>query len=71
MEWKSYIINQHFRLELNIGSNKPLPRIAEDKKEDDYMFSEGNPREKYPPANEEERQKIEMTRSKLSMWFPY
>jgi hypothetical protein len=35
-------MNQHFRLELNIGSNEPLPRIKEVKREDEDMFSEGD-----------------------------
>ena len=64
-------MNQLFRLELNIGNNEPLPRIVEDKRGEDDVFSEGDPREKYPPANEEEKQKIEVTRVKLSTWFPF
>jgi hypothetical protein len=41
-DWKRYLMNQHFRLELNIGSNEPLPRIKEVKREDEDMFSEGD-----------------------------
>lgn len=65
-DWKRYIMNQHFRLELNIGKNEPLPRISEDKHGEDEVFSEGDPRERYPPSNQEEKQKIEVTRNKLS-----
>lgn len=64
-------MNLHFRMELNIGNSEPLPRIAEDKKGEDDVFSEGDPKERYPPANEVEKQKIEVTRGKLSQWFPY
>lgn len=64
-------MNQNFRLELNIGAVEPLPRIVEDKREEDDVFSEGDPREKYPPANEEEKKRIESTRGKLNQWFPY
>ena len=64
------MINQHFRLELNISSNEPLPRINEAKKEDEEVFSEVDFREKYPPQ-EEEQKNIVVTRDKLSLWFPY
>lgn len=63
-------MNQHFRLELNIGSNEPLPRIKEVKKEDEDIFSEGDFRDKYPPKNEEEKQNIDITRNQVSVWFP-
>ena len=63
--------NQHFRLELNIGAAEPLPRIVEDKREEDDVFSEGDLNEKYPPANEEEKIRIESTRGKLNQWFPF
>jgi hypothetical protein len=56
---------------LNISSNEPLPRIKEVKREDDDLFSEEDFREKYPPKDEEEKQKILVTRDKLSQWFPY
>ena len=62
---------QHFRMELNIGSNEPLPRINEVKKEEEDIFSDDDFREKYPPINEVEKEKIEVTRDKLSLWFPY
>jgi hypothetical protein len=70
-EWKKYIMNQHFRIELNIGAHEPLPRIIEDKRGEDDIFSEGDPKEKYKPVNEEEKKYIEDTRGKLSLWFPY
>lgn len=38
----------------------------EDKREEDDAFSEGDLREKYPPADEDEKQRIESTRGKLS-----
>ena len=57
-------------MELNIGPNEPLPRINEVKKEEEDLFSEEDFREKYP-QNEEEKVNIDMTREKLSKWFPY
>lgn len=29
-EWKNFVITRHFRLELDIGHEQPLPRIAEE-----------------------------------------
>lgn len=58
-------------MELNISSNEPLPRIAEVRRaEEEELFSDGDFREKYAPKDDEEKQKIEVTRDKLSMWFP-
>lgn len=48
-EWKSFIINSHFRRELNIGANEPLPKILEDRKGEDEMLSETDPKEKFAP----------------------
>ena len=28
-EWKNFVITRHFRLELDIGQEQPLPQIAE------------------------------------------
>jgi hypothetical protein len=64
-------MNQHFRIELNINAKEPLPRLNEDKRREANIFSEGDPREKYEPPNEEEKMKIENVRGKLSLWFPY
>jgi hypothetical protein len=58
-----------YRLELNVGSNEPLPRIKEVKEEGD-LFSEEDFREKYPPKDETEKKTIVETRAKLSQWFP-
>jgi len=44
----------------------PVPRVKINKVNDEETISEGDPREKYPPANEEEKKNIEITRSKLS-----
>lgn len=52
-------MTRHFRLELNIGSEEPLPRITEDKRgEDGELLSDTDPREKYP-ISVEERKKID------------
>jgi len=68
--WKNYVMTKHFRLELNIGNEEPLPKILEDRRgEDDELVSEADPRDLYP-ATEEEKQKIEVTRGRLSAWFP-
>lgn len=69
--WKKYIMNQHFRQELNIGTEEPLPRIVEEKGGEDDMFSEGDLRKKYPPVSEDEKRGIEEMRGRLSQWFPY
>ena len=28
-DWKNFVITRHFRLELDIGQEKPLPKILE------------------------------------------
>jgi hypothetical protein len=57
--WKNYIIAKHFRLELNIGSEEPLPKILEDRRgEDSELITETDPRVKYP-ISAEERLKID------------
>ena len=60
---------KHFRLELNIGQEKPLPQIMEDKRGEDDLISETDPREKYP-ITEAEKTKIEQTRAQVTEWFP-
>lgn len=52
---------RHFRLELNIGSEEPLPRIVEDHRgEDGDLITELDPRVKYP-ISAEEQAKIQQT----------
>ena len=61
---------KHFRLELNIGSEDPLPKIREDRQgEEGDLISETDPREKYP-ISAEEKSKIEKTQNLLQAWFP-
>lgn len=69
--WKSFVMTRHFRLELNIGQEEPLPNIKEEEKgeDEDQRTSEVDLRELYP-ATLEEQQQIEQTRSKLTAWFP-
>ena len=55
-------MTKHFRLELNIGNEKPLPRIVEDKRGEDDLISETDPRDKFP-ITEAEKPKIEQTRA--------
>lgn len=63
-------MTRHFRLELNIGAEQPLPKIIEDKRgEDGDLLSEQDPRELYP-VKEEEKVNIEVTRDRLCEWFP-
>jgi len=45
-------MNQHYRLELNIGSNEPLPRIKEVKREEEDVFFDPEFRKKIIPHNE-------------------
>lgn len=61
-------MTKHFRLELNIGNEKPLPRILEDKRGEDDLISETDPREKFP-ITEAEKPKIEQTRAQVTNWF--
>lgn len=56
--WKNFLMTKHFRMELNIGQEKPLPRIMEDKRGEDDLISETDPRDKYP-ITDAEKQKIE------------
>ena len=59
--WKNYLMTKHFRLELNIGQEKPLPKIMEEKHGEDDLISETDPRDKFP-ITEAEKPKIEQTR---------
>ena len=54
------MMTRHFRLELNIGHDEPLPKIMEDKRGEDDLISEIDPTDKYP-IKEEEKQRIELT----------
>ena len=67
--WKNYLMTKHFRLELNIGQEKPLPQIVEDKRGEDDLISEADPREKFP-VTEAEKTKLEQTRAQVTNWFP-
>lgn len=67
--WKNYLMSKHFRLELNIGQEKPLPRIMEDKRGEDDLISETDPRDKFP-ITDAEKPKIEQTRAQVTNWFP-
>ena len=62
-------MTKHFRLELNIGQEKPLHKIMEDKREEDDLISETDPRDKFP-ITEAEKPKIEHTRVQVTSWFP-
>ena len=50
-------MTRHFRLELNIGHDEPLPKIMEDRRGEDDLISELDPKDKYP-IKEEEKQRI-------------
>ena len=54
-------MTKHFRIELNIGQEKPLPKIMEEKHGEDDLISETDPRDKFP-ITEAEKPKIEQTR---------
>ena len=62
-------MTRHFRLELNIGHDEPLPKIMEDRRGEDDLISELDPRDKFP-IKEEEKQRIEVAQGKLTNWFP-
>ena len=63
------MMTRHFRLELNIGHEEPLPQIMEDKRGEDELISETDPRDKFP-VTEEEKPRIEATQGRLTNWFP-
>jgi len=67
--WKTFIMKQHFRLELNIGSDEPLPVVIECNQGEGLSESEKDPRQLFP-ATEEEKTKIEATRGHVTAWFP-
>lgn len=60
--WKNYLMTNHFRLELNIGNDKPLAKIVEDKRGEDDLMSETDPRERFP-ITEAEKPRLEETRA--------
>lgn len=63
-------MTKHFRLELNIGSEEPLPKIVgESRAEERDLIAEQDPRVKYPPTAEEQI-KIDKTQNLLQVWFP-
>ena len=66
--WKKFLLTQHFRLELNIGQEKLMPKILEDKRGEDDLLSETDPRDKYP-IKEEEKVMLDQTRAQVSEWF--
>jgi len=65
------VMAKHFRLELNIGADEPLPnRMREQMPDTDGdLIAETDPREKYQ-TSAEEKKAIEKTRNLLAAWFP-
>jgi hypothetical protein len=63
-------MNQHYRLELNIGSNEPLPRIKEVRREEEDVFFDPEFRKRILPSNEIEQKKLLDARETISVWFP-
>lgn len=61
-------MTKHFRLELNIGQEKPLPRILEELRGEDDLISEADPRDKFP-ITEAEKPELEQTRAQVTNWF--
>lgn len=62
---------KHFRLELNIGTDEPLPYQRRDQRRetDGDLISETDPREKYPTSVEEKKE-IKKAQNLLAAWFP-
>jgi hypothetical protein len=58
-DWEKYLMFQHYRVELNINSHEPLPRIKEVSAENDGVLSDTDFREKFPPKDDQEKQSIE------------
>ncbi len=69
-EWKNFVITRHFRLELDIGQEQPLPQIAEVTgcEENDGEATDLS-REAFE-VPEEEKPVLEATRDRLTAWFP-
>ena len=70
-DWKNFVISRHFRIELNIGAidKQQLHNINEVAKKYEDFDDSLNDR----VAEEvtlEERANLEMTRTRLSAWFP-
>ena len=63
--WKKFLLMQYFRMELNLGQEKPLPKIIEDKRGEEDFVSDSDPRDKFP-IKEEEKTKIDETRDQLN-----
>lgn len=53
--WKNYLMTKLFRLELNIGQEKPLPKILEERDAEEDLISERDPREQFPVKAEEKQ----------------
>jgi hypothetical protein len=61
-------MTRYFRLELNIGSEDPLPLSRHTVARPD-LIQEADPRVKYP-VSAEEKSKIEQAQNLLQAWFP-
>lgn len=69
-EWKNFVITRHFRLELDIGHEQPLPRIAEEGAVDEEGGELGEQSEPHYLVPEEEKPQLEAARNRINSWFP-
>jgi hypothetical protein len=69
-EWKNFVITRHFRLELDIGQEQPLPKIAEVTGVEEDAGDQTDLSIKTFAVPEEEKPKLEATRDRLTVWFP-
>ena len=69
-EWKNFVITRHFRLELDIGHEQPLPRIAEEGPVDEEGGELGDVSEPHYSVPEEEKPQLEAARNRITGWFP-
>jgi len=67
-DWKNFVITRHFRLELDIGHEKPLQKINEVTRQDEDLDDSLNDRAE--EVTLEERANLDFTRTRLSAWFP-
>lgn len=69
-EWKNFVITRHFRLELDIGHEQPLPRIAEEGIVDEEGGEQADQNEPRYQVPEEEKPQLEAARDRITGWFP-
>ncbi len=68
VDWKNFVITRHYRMELDIGQEKLLPKILEVARHDEDFDDMLNDR--LEEVTVEEQANLDLTRTRLSAWFP-